>query len=174
MYSYVVNELPRLIRTHFGMYGCDASRLSITGHSMGGHGALVCAIRNPRLFRSVSAFAPICNPSAAACAWGKKAFTGYLQGGAEEAADPAKGYDASVLLAAAGGPLFDDILVDIGWADAFLKDGQLQPEALQVAALAASQPLTLRMQAGYDHSYYFVSTFLPEHIAFHAARLIIR
>ena len=185
MYSYVVEELPRLLRTHFGMYGCDASRLSITGHSMGGHGALVCAIRNPRLFRSVSAFAPICNPSASACAWGTKAFSGYLLGGAEEAADPANGYDASILLAAAantsasseaaaggGGPLFDDILVDIGTADTFLKDGQLRPEALQAAALAASQPLTLRMQAGYDHSYYFVSTFLPEHVAFHAERLL--
>jgi len=164
MFSYVTEELPALLRGAFPV--CDTGRMGVTGHSMGGHGALICALRRPDLFRSVSAFSPICNP--VACPWGRKAFAAYL-GSAEAGA----GHDATALLAkmAPGEPLFDDILVDVGGADSFLAAGQLLPEALERAALQAGQPLTMRTQPGYDHSYYFVSTFLPEHIRWHAKRL---
>jgi S-formylglutathione hydrolase len=137
------------------------------GHSMGGHGALVLALRNPGLFRSVSAFAPICNPSAADCPWGEKAFSGYL--GPNRAAW--KAYDACELLRgyAAGGPRLP-ALVDVGTADAFL-DTQLKPERLAAAAAAADYPLQLRMQEGYDHSYYFIASFVEDHLRHHAAAL---
>jgi len=164
MFSYVTSELPTLLREAFPV--CDPSRMGVTGHSMGGHGALTSALLRPDVFRSVSAFAPICNPTV--CPWGVKAFTAYLGSAAAGA-----GHDATALLAnrAPGKPLFDDILVDVGDADSFLHAGQLLPEALQHAAQQSGQPLTVRMQPGYDHSYYFVSTFLPEHVRWHAQRL---
>jgi len=165
MYSYVTEELPALLREDFPL--CDTRRMGITGHSMGGHGALICALKRPDLFKSVSAFAPICNPCS--CPWGRKAFSSYL-GSVEAGAS----YDAALLLTQrqpGTEPLFDNILVDVGAADSFYTQGQLLPEALEAAAAQAGQPLSLRMQPGYDHSYYFVSTFLPEHVEWHAKRL---
>ena len=133
---------------------------------MGGHGALTLALRHPELFRSVSAFAPIVSPTR--CPWGEKAFTAYLGDDraewAEHDADPADRRRAR----RAG--VFDDILVDQGDADSFLAD-QLKPELLEAAAEAAGQTLTLRMQPGYDHSYFFMASFIDDHVAFHAARL---
>lgn len=163
MYSYVTKELPALLSTHFPLL-CDITRMGITGHSMGGHGALTCALKNAHLYRSVSALAPISNPSE--CAIGQKAFIGYL--GSVEAGGE---YDACKLLNKLEKPLFDEILIDVGTADNFVLDGTLLPRNLKSAADLAKQPLTLREQEGYDHSYYFVSTFLPEHVAFHALRL---
>ncbi|MFV0623803.1 S-formylglutathione hydrolase [Sphingomonas sp. ac-8] len=160
MRSYVEEELPALIAAEFPM--ADLQRQSITGHSMGGHGALTIALRNPDRFRSVSAFAPIVAPLH--CPWGEKALTGYL--GTDKGAWRA--YDACALIA--DGARLSELLVDQGDADGFLKE-QLKPELLREVCAAAGIPLTLRMQPGYDHSYYFISTFLPEHVAWHAARL---
>ena len=159
MYSYVTSELPALIGRHFpvrpGVQG-------IFGHSMGGHGALVAALRNPARYRSVSAFAPICAPMS--CPWGEKAFSRYLGADRDRWAE----YDASVLL---GRRARDEaILIDQGTADKFL-DEQLKPEALLEAGRRARQVLELRMQPGYDHGYYFISTFMEQHLRFHAARL---
>lgn len=162
MFSYITAELPRLLAEHFPCL--DASRRSITGHSMGGHGALVIALRSPGVYRSVSAFAPICHPSA--CPWGTKAFEGYL--GTDRSQWSA--YDAAELMQAAA---FDDILVDVGSADSFLLSGQLLPEVFQARCEAAGQTLTLRRQEGYDHSYFFISSFMEQHIAFHADRLLL-
>ncbi|QAU34789.1 S-formylglutathione hydrolase [Janthinobacterium sp. 17J80-10] len=158
MYDYVVAELPALIEAHFPASEARA----ISGHSMGGHGALVIALKNPGRYRSVSAFAPIVAPSL--LPWGEKAFTAYL--GDDRAAW--QDYDACALLAAARERL--PLLVDQGDADEFLAT-QLQPQRLQAAARAAGHPMSLRLQPGYDHSYYFIASFIGEHIAHHAAAL---
>jgi len=138
------------------------TRQAITGHSMGGHGALTVALRNASRFRSVSAFAPICSPLA--CSWGEKALSGYL---GEDRADW-RAYDACALID--DGARVPDLLVDQGEADQFL-DGQLKPELLRAACERAGIPIELRMQPGYDHSYYFISTFMRDHIGWHADRL---
>lgn len=158
MHDYVVHELPALIKTHFSV----TSRRGISGHSMGGHGALVCALRNPGHYQSVSAFSPISHPSA--CPWGEKAFSRYL--GHDQA--HWQDWDASLLLAKASERL--PILVDQGDHDGFMQD-QLKPEALEAAAKAIDYPLTLRIQAGYDHSYYFVASFIEDHLRHHAQAL---
>jgi len=160
MYSYVTKELPALIAAEFP---ADMARQGIAGHSMGGHGALTIALRNPDTFKSVSAFAPIVSPLN--CPWGHKALGGYL--GADQTAWRA--YDATVLIA--DGARVAEILVDQGDKDVFLEK-ELKPELLQAACAAAGIELTLRMQPGYDHSYFFISTFLEDHIRWHAARLI--
>jgi S-formylglutathione hydrolase len=158
MYDYVVEELPALVEAHFPV--SDAR--SISGHSMGGHGALVCALKNPGRYRAVSAFAPIANPSA--CPWGEKAFARYL------GADRARWleWDACALIAGARERL--PLLVDQGAADGFLAE-QLRPEALRAACAAAGHPLNLRLQPGYDHSYYFIASFIDDHLRHHAAAL---
>ena len=158
MYDYVVTELPALVEANFPVSDARA----ISGHSMGGHGALVCALKNPGRYRSVSAFAPIANPSA--CPWGEKAFSRYL--GAERARWLE--WDACALIAGASERL--PLLVDQGEADGFLAE-QLRPEALRAACAAAGHPLTLRLQAGYDHSYYFIASFIDEHLRHPAAAL---
>ena len=160
MRSYVEDELPALIGAEFPM--ADMARQGIFGHSMGGHGALTIALRNPERFRSVSAFAPIVAPLQ--CAWGEKALGGYL--GADRTAWRA--YDACALIE--DGARVKDILVDQGDADGFLVE-QLKPELLAAACEAAGIDLTLRMQPGYDHSYNFISTFMADHVAWHAERL---
>ncbi len=160
MKRYVEDELPALIAAEFPM--ADMTRQGITGHSMGGHGALTIALRNPDRFRSVSAFAPIVAPLH--CPWGEKALTGYL---GPDRADW-RAYDACALIA--DGARVADILVDQGEADGFLDD-QLKPALLAEACAAAGIKLTLRMQPGYDHSYNFISTFMPDHVAWHAERL---
>jgi S-formylglutathione hydrolase len=159
MRSYIETELPALIADAFP---ADMDRQGMTGHSMGGHGALTIALRDPVRFRSVSAFAPIVSPLN--CPWGEKALTGYL--GADRGAWRA--YDACALIE--DGARLSEILVDQGDADNFLAE-QLKPELLKAACDKAGIPLTLRMQPGYDHSYYFISTFMADHIAWHAARL---
>ncbi|HVF93299.1 MAG TPA: S-formylglutathione hydrolase [Sphingomonas sp.] len=159
MRSYVEDELPALIAAAFPI---DPARQGITGHSMGGHGALTMALRNPGRFRSVSAFAPIVAPLQ--CPWGVKALGGYL--GADRAAWRA--YDACALIE--DGARVEALLVDQGGADPFLAE-QLKPELLAQACDAAAIPLTLRMQPGYDHGYSFVSTFMADHVAWHAERL---
>jgi S-formylglutathione hydrolase len=160
MYSYVTEELPALVAARFPARP-DAQ--SILGHSMGGHGALVAALRSPKRYRSVSALAPIGSPSRVP--WGKKAFTGYL--GPDPTAWAA--YDASMLVTSAGGS--PPLLVDQGTADKFL-DAQLRPDLLRDACAAAGHPITLRYREGYDHSYYFVSSFIEEHLRYHAAALL--
>ncbi len=156
MYSYVTDELPSLVLDSFPG---DEMRQAVFGHSMGGHGALVCALRNPDLYRSVSAFAPIVAPTRVP--WGEKAFSGYL--GAEHTSW--RKYDACELIR--DGARAPEILVDQGTADGFLEE-QLRPELLREACEAAGQPLNLRMQEGYDHSYYFIASFIGDHIAHHA------
>jgi len=158
MADYISKELVALIAEHFPV----SSKRGISGHSMGGHGALTLALRNPDLFHSVSAFSPICAPSQ--CPWGDKAFRHYL--GDDQSTW--QQYDASALLAAAKAPW--PLLVDIGDADPFLSN-QLKPELLQAAAKQHNSALTLRLQPGYDHSYYFIASFIGEHLAFHAAQL---
>lgn len=142
----------------------DPARIGIFGHSMGGHGALVHALRRPDLFRSVSAFAPIAAPSA--CPWGEKAFSGYL--GPDRAAWSR--YDASALMSQANVPFPNGILIDQGLADKFL-DTQLLPERFEQACATADQPLTLRRHAGYDHGYFFITSFIEDHLRFHRANL---
>ena len=143
----------------------DAARRGVFGHSMGGHGALTLALRHPDLFRSVSAFAPIASPTR--CPWGEKAFGAYL-GQDREAW---RAHDACLLLeAGAAKGRFDEILVDQGEADPFLEN-QLKPELLEAAAQAAGQRLVLRRQPGYDHSYFFIASFIADHVAWHAQRL---
>ena len=161
METYVTDELIGLVDAEFP----TTKTRSISGHSMGGHGALTLALRHPELFKSVSAFAPIASPTR--CAWGEKAFSAYL--GEDRATWAA--HDAALLLqSGAAKGRFDDILVDQGDADSFLVD-QLKPELLVAAAKAAGQKLTLRMQPGYDHSYFFMASFIADHVAFHAERL---
>jgi S-formylglutathione hydrolase len=160
MRSYVEDELPALIAAGFAV--ADMGAQGITGHSMGGHGALTIALRHPSRFASVSAFAPISSPLH--CAWGEKALGGYL--GPDRAAWRA--YDACALID--DGARVAEILVDQGDADGFLAD-QLKPELLAAACDRAGIALTLRMQPGYDHSYAFISTFMADHVAWHAKRL---
>ncbi|CUH52486.1 S-formylglutathione hydrolase [Shimia marina] len=158
MWDYITEDLPSLLQEEFPL---DMSRQSIMGHSMGGHGALTMAMALPGRFRSVSAFAPICNPTASD--WGRKQLSAYL--GDEESTWAA--HDATLLMRDKG---FDGpVLVDTGTNDQFLD--LLRPEALAEAATARRQEATLRLQKGYDHSYFFVSTFMEEHIAFHAEAL---
>ncbi|NJN58531.1 MAG: S-formylglutathione hydrolase [Leptolyngbyaceae cyanobacterium SL_5_9] len=155
MYSYVVDELPALIAEHFPV---QADRQGVFGHSMGGHGALVCALRNGDRYRSVSAFAPIAAPMQSP--WGQKAFTNYL--GADS--ETWRAYDASELVLTA--PSNRPILIDQGTADPFLE--QLLPHVFEQACAKVGQPVILRMQAEYDHGYYFISTFIEDHIRHHA------
>ena len=159
MYEYVVRELPELIARSFAV---NFARFGITGHSMGGHGALSVAIKNPDRFKSVSAFSPIVAPSQVP--WGQKAFGAYLGPDHKMWAE----YDSCALMASRGWAR--DILIDQGESDEFLAT-QLRPELFAEACKARKVPLTLRMQAGYDHSYYFISTFMAEHIRWHAERL---
>ncbi|WP_422595498.1 S-formylglutathione hydrolase [Pseudomonas sp.] len=158
MHDYVVQELPALVEAHFPV----SQRRGISGHSMGGHGALVCALRNPGRYQSVSAFAPITNPLN--CPWGEKAFSGYLG----ENRNSWREWDACALLAGAQERL--PMLIDQGDCDEFLL-AQLQPEALQAQARLHGHPLWLRMQPGYDHSYYFIASFMDDHLRHHAAAL---
>lgn len=159
MRSYIETELPALIAEHFDV---DMSRQAITGHSMGGHGALTIGLRNPERFKSISAFAPIVAPSE--CPWGHKALGGYL---GEDRAAWAE-YDACRLIE--GGARAAAIKVDQGADDGFLEN-QLMPDRLRAACEAAGQPLELGLHDGYDHSYYFISSFLGAHIDWHAAHL---
>ncbi|MFC4621688.1 S-formylglutathione hydrolase [Comamonas nitrativorans] len=158
MEDYVVQELPALVEAHFP----TTEKRGICGHSMGGHGALTLALRHPGRYASVSAFAPIVAPSQVP--WGQKAFAAYL--GDDRAAWAA--HDAVALIASAAQRL--PLLIDQGDADEFLA-GQLQPQRLQAACAAAGHPLTLRLQPGYDHSYYFIASFIGEHLAHHAVAL---
>ena len=159
MWSYVTDELPKLVAENFPV---DANKQSIFGHSMGGHGALTVALRNPDRYRAASAFAPIVAPSQVP--WGNKALGGYL-GNNKQAW---RKHDAVALIE--DGARFFEFLVDYGDADQFLTE-QLRPELLKSACEKADIPLTLRRQSGYDHSYYFISTFMSDHLHWHAARL---
>jgi S-formylglutathione hydrolase len=159
MWSYVTEELPKLVAENFPV---DPNRQSIMGHSMGGHGALTVALRHPDRFRAASAFSPIVAPSRVP--WGIKALGGYL-GDNKEAW---RKHDTVALIE--DGAKFREFLVDVGDADQFLSE-QLKPELLQAACEKAGIPLTLRRQAGYDHSYYFISTFMADHLRWHAQRL---
>ncbi|MFC3023085.1 S-formylglutathione hydrolase [Vibrio zhugei] len=158
MYSYVVEELPQLVEANFPV----TSQRSIAGHSMGGHGALTIGIKNPDKYVSISAFSPICHPTVVP--WGEKAFRHYLG----EDKTTWQEYDAVELIKTH--QVTTPILVDQGDADGFLEE-QLKPEALQHAAREHHVPLELRMQSGYDHSYFFIQTFINEHLAFHACQL---
>jgi S-formylglutathione hydrolase len=160
MYSYIL-ELRELVLASFA---ADGERTGICGHSMGGHGALVMALRNPNLFRSVSAFAPIAAPMRSP--WGKKAFSGYLGPDVEAW----RAWDASELMAGMRAPFPGGILIDQGLADKFLAE-QLHPEAFEEACRTAGQPLELRRHPGYDHGYYFISTFVEDHLRFHRRQL---
>ncbi|MBC2884198.1 S-formylglutathione hydrolase [Ochrobactrum sp. CM-21-5] len=160
MYSYITQELTDLVAEKFPL---DMSRQAITGHSMGGHGALTIALKNPDRFKSVSAFAPIVQPSTAG--WSKPALEKYL--GPEQRAWHS--YDATLLIE--DGYRFPEILVDQGTADGFLDEG-LRPWLLEEACKKAGIPLTLNMRQGYDHSYFFISTFMEDHIRWHSERLI--
>ncbi|URD60565.1 S-formylglutathione hydrolase [Sphingomonas sp. KRR8] len=159
MWSYVTNELPAVVAAEFPL---DLARQGITGHSMGGHGALTVALCHPDRFRSVSAFAPIVAPSRVP--WGEKAFSAYL--GDDRSAW--RRHDAVALIE--DGARLPELLVDVGEADSFL-ERELRPELLEAACARAGIGLTLRRQAGYDHSYYFISTFMADHLRWHAARL---
>jgi S-formylglutathione hydrolase len=162
MYSYVRDELREAVLANLPV---DVARLGVFGHSMGGHGALMLALRNPDIYRSVSAFAPIAAPTQ--CPWGEKAFSGYLG----EDREAWKRYDASELVAHASRRFVEGILVDQGLADQFLAE-QLNPDVFEAACQAAGQPLTLRRHAGYDHGYYFISTFIEDHLSHHAKVLL--
>lgn len=162
MESYLLLELLPQVTAAFGLNG---ERMGLFGHSMGGHGALTLALRHPARFRSVSAFAPICAPTQ--CPWGRKAFMGYL--GQDESTWAA--HDASALMTQQpSAPYPGGILVDQGVADKFLEE-QLHPEAFEAACAQAGQPLTLRRHAGYDHGYYFIASFVADHLRHHAAAL---
>lgn len=160
MESYVTRDLIAAVERAFPLQ----AKRSIFGHSMGGHGALTLAMKHPHLFRSVSAFAPISSPTR--CPWGEKAFSAYL--GADREAW--KAHDAALLIEAGRAQPFDDILIDQGLGDQFL-EGQLKPDLLEAAAAKVGQKLSVRRHDGYDHSYYFMATFVADHVAFHAARL---
>ncbi|MBK8544084.1 MAG: S-formylglutathione hydrolase [Caulobacteraceae bacterium] len=160
MESYVTRDLIEAVEAAFPL----APRRSIFGHSMGGHGALTLAMRHPQLFKSVSAFSPISSPTR--CPWGEKALGAYL--GSDR--DAWRAHDAALLIEAGKAAAFDDILIDQGTADQFLSE-QLKPELLEEAARKAGQKLRVRRQDGYDHSYFFIASFVSEHVAFHAARL---
>jgi S-formylglutathione hydrolase len=160
MYSYVAKELPRVVAASFPV---DPSRVGIFGHSMGGHGALTLALKHPDVYKSASAFAPICSPMR--CPWGEKALSGYL--GSDRA--QWRQYDATALIEDRGwsGP---PLLIDQGTQDPFL-DSQLKPDLLKKACLQADVPLELRMQEGYDHSYFFIASFIEDHLRFHSRHL---
>jgi len=162
MYDYVVKELPALIEAHFPV----TDQRSISGHSMGGHGAIICALKNPGYYQSVSAFAPISNPTQ--CSWGEKAFSGYL--GMDK--DSWKAWDSCELIAQVSKQTNEPLplLVDQGLADNFLEE-QLKPESLKAACDAANYPLEQRLRAGYDHSYYFIASFIEDHLEHHAKAL---
>ena len=163
MESYIIDELLPMLGRYLPI---DMQRLGIFGHSMGGHGALTLALRHPGTFKSVSAFAPITNPSN--CAWGQKAFTGYLGGNEAVWAQ----HDATRLMESQGKvPYHAGILIDQGMADKFLHEKQLLPEAFEAACAKVGQPLVLRQQAGYDHGYYFIQTFVDDHLRHHAQQL---
>lgn len=163
MESYIVKELLPAVVAQCGL---DGQRLGLFGHSMGGHGALTLALRHPGVFKSVSAFAPICAPTQ--CPWGHNAFTGYL--GQDESTWTA--HDASALMAQQmSAPYASGILIDQGLADKFLVE-QLKPELFEAACAQAGQPLTLRRHAGYDHGYYFIQSFVADHLRHHAERLV--
>jgi S-formylglutathione hydrolase len=159
MRSYIERELPELIAQNLP---ADMSRQGITGHSMGGHGALTIALRNPERFKAISVFAPIASPMN--CPWGEKALGNYI--GADRSAW--RNYDACALIE--GGARLPDLLVDQGSADSFL-ESQLKPGLLEEACAKVGQPLTLRRQDGYDHSYFFIATFIEDHLRWHAQRL---
>jgi S-formylglutathione hydrolase len=160
MYDYVVNELPALIEAHFPV----TEQRSISGHSMGGHGALTIALKNPHRYNSLSAFSPICHPMD--CPWGIKAFRGYLGDDQQQWQQ----YDSCELMAKS--QQFVPALVDQGSKDNFL-DEQLKPQILVQAAKNKGYPLELRMQPGYDHSYYFIASFIEDHLRFHAKHLAL-
>jgi len=160
MYSYILDELPQLINKEFPV---DGERISISGHSMGGHGALTIALKNPQRFKSVSAFAPICSPLN--CPWGDKVLSNYLG----DDRQTWKHYDAVELIKQAQQHL--PVLVDQGTADNFLTE-QLKTELLVSAGQVADFPIQIRMQPDYDHSYFFIATFIAEHIKFHARALL--
>ncbi len=162
MYDYVSRELPGLVETHFPVI---AGKQSISGHSMGGHGALICALKNPGRYASVSAFAPICNPVVSP--WGKGCFSAYLGTDTKLWED----WDATCLVNA--GATLPPALIDHGTGDEFLAE-QLFPGNLEAACAKRGIPLTLRMQEDYDHSYHFIGTFIGEHLAFHARALADR
>lgn len=159
MYDYVTKELPALVEENFPVI---PGVCSVTGHSMGGHGALICALKNPDQYRSVSAFAPICHSTI--CGWGEGCFGAYLGDDLTTWAE----YDATSLVSSGAKPL--PMLIDSGLADEFLAE-QLYPQDLEAACKEADFPMTLRMQEGYDHSYHFISTFIGEHLAFHEKAL---
>ncbi|GAB2929028.1 S-formylglutathione hydrolase [Rheinheimera gaetbuli] len=159
MYDYIVSELPQLLEAELPL----SDKRAISGHSMGGHGALVIGLRNPQRYSSISAFSPICNP--VNCPWGIKAFSGYLGDDKSQWQQ----YDASLLLAAAQDPL--PLLVDQGTADSFYPE-QLRTDSLIAAAKQSAAPAEIRLQAGYDHSYYFIASFIEQHLRFHAKYLI--
>jgi len=165
MYTYITEELPKALFSSFDQL--DSSRVSITGHSMGGHGALTLFLKNPGKYKSASAFAPISNPIN--CPWGQKALKGYF---GEDQQEKWKEHDATELVKQWKGPL--DLLIDVGTGDNFYKQGQLLPENFIKAAKEAGndQNINLRMQPDYDHSYYFISTFADDHVA-HAARFLL-
>jgi S-formylglutathione hydrolase len=165
MYSFITKELPEVLKQNLADK-LDFERQSIFGHSMGGHGALTLFLKNPGKYKSVSAFAPICHPSDEKCQWGQKAFKGYF--GDNQTAW--KEHDATELLKQYKGPEVE-ILIDQGSKDNFLPQNQLQPEAFEQAAKERNYPVKVRMQEGYDHSYFFISTFVEDHIVFHAKHL---
>ena len=160
MYDYVTQELPALVEKELAII---PNLKSISGHSMGGHGALICALKNLDAYQSVSAFSPICNP--VECGWGKGCFGAYLG----DDTQTWKAYDATLLINA--GAKVNDILIDQGTGDEFYDEAQLLPENFQAACNNAGQSLELRMQEGYDHSYHFIASFIGEHIAYHAKAL---
>ena len=160
MYSYVTGELQKLVSDNFNIV---SERQGVFGHSMGGHGALSIALKNPDIYKSVSAFAPITSPLN--CPWGEKALGGYVGNDRRHW----RAYDSCALVE--DGKRANEILVDQGMADGFLQE-QLKPDLLENACFNAHIPLTLRRQPGYDHSYYFIATFMPDHIAWHAERLV--
>ena len=163
METYVAKDLQKVVAENFP---ADVNRQGITGHSMGGHGALTLALKYPDLFRSVSAFAPIVSPTR--CPWGEKAFTAYLGANRETW----KAHDATLLIeAGAAKGHYEAILVDQGEADNFLEK-ELKPQLLEEACAKVAQKLVLRMHPGHDHSYYFIQTFIDDHLAFHAATLL--
>jgi len=159
MYDYVTRELPTLVESGLPLI---SGVKSVTGHSMGGHGALICALKNPGAYRSVSAFAPICNPVKSG--WGQGCFTAYLG----ERREDWEAWDATCLIAAGAQSM--PLLIDQGTADEFLPD-QLYPRSLEAACVRRNVPLTLRWQEGYDHSYHFIASFIGEHLALHARAL---
>lgn len=158
MYDYVVDELPQLVEHHFPL----TDQRAISGHSMGGHGALICALKNPGRYQSVSAFSPVVNPSK--CPWGQKAFQGYLGDNVQTWAE----WDACSLVPQALERL--EILIDQGEADEFLEE-QLRPETFEKVCTESHHPLTLRRHKGYDHSYFFISSFIEDHLRHHAKGL---